>query len=91
MTSVFSIISPKKSNNNLSTKVLWNQDRHNYALIKNVKQYQTALIKIADCNDQANPIHLKGIARSALNNVRERAVEINVEWVSPSDPGDESD
>lgn len=72
-------------------KVLLEIEASSNALIKNVKQYQTALIKIADCNDQANPIHLKGIARSALNNVRERAVEINVEWVSPSDPGDESD
>ena len=73
-------------------KVLHEIEESSKALIKNVKQYKRALMKIADCHDQANPIHLKDIARKALINVAVRAdEEIRMDWVSPSDPGDENE
>jgi|6_EtaG_2_1085325.scaffolds.fasta_scaffold45276_4 hypothetical protein len=51
-------------------------------IIDTINKYKKALMTISNAGDQANPIHLKDIATKALNR--------EITWVSPDDPGDEN-
>lgn len=51
-------------------------------IIDTINKYKKALMTISKAGDQANPIHLRDIATKALNR--------EITWVSPDDPGDEN-
>ena len=62
-----------------------------------IERYERALTEIANSGEQANPIYLSLLARTTLDGEPTTADQYNIgddieyKFVSPHDPGDETD
>ena len=62
-----------------------------------IERYEKALEEIANAGEQANPIYLTNLARTILDGEATTADQYNIgddieyNFISPHDPGDEND
>ena len=71
---------------------------NNIDLLKmKIERYEKALEEIANAGEQANPIYLTNLARTILDGEATTADKYNIgddieyNFISPHDPGDEND